>query len=144
MPIIKAISLLALATVGLLTICSGCQKEPAVSPAAGLTTGRILRLDQTFDEQLHHPRPRWVVDLAPLSLLGQADRPYSEAKVFALGDTAVYRVGRTVQFHYQLVPYTQQTPWKTYYEYFNMASMPPWTEPRPEITVTDAQVISPL
>ncbi|NKI89458.1 hypothetical protein HBN54_002056 [Hymenobacter sp. 1B] len=71
---------------------------------------------------------------------GQADRPYSEAKVFALGDTAVYRVGQTVQFHYQLVPYAQQTPWKTYYEYFNMAATVPWTEPRPEITVTDAQV----
>ena len=133
-----------LALLAAAALCSCHNQTVTPQEPAGWTMGRILRLDQTVDPQLHRPRPRWVMDLAPLSLPGQADRPYSEAKVFGLGDTAVYRVGRTVRVHYQLVPYAQQTPWKTYYEYFNMAAMPPWTEPRPEITVTDAQVSSPL
>jgi len=139
----KAVPLLALAAVSLLTMSNSCSKAEDASPTADLTTGRILRLEQTFDQQLHNPQPRWVVDLSPLSLPGQANKPYQEAKVFALGDTAVYRVGKTVRFHYQLVPYAQQTPWKTYYEYFNMAAAAPWTEPRPEITITAAQVVAP-
>lgn len=137
----KASSPLVLSSLSLLIMSNSCHKQDEISPA-DLVTGHILRVEQTFDQQMANPRPRWVVDLAPLSVPGKANHPYAEAKVFGLGDTAVYRVGRTVQFHYQLVPYAQQTPWKTRYEYYNMAAVAPWTEPRPEIVVTDVQLPS--
>jgi hypothetical protein len=139
----KASFPLVLASLSLLTMSNSCHKEEEVAPS-DLVTGRILRVEQTFDQQLANPRTRWVVDLAPLSLPGKANQLYAEAKVFGLGDTAVYRVGRTVQFHSQLVPYAQQTSWKTRYEYYNMAATAPWTEPRPEIVVTDVRLTSGL
>lgn len=137
----KTAFLLALVGSSLL-MSSGCQKAGEITPAADLTTGRILRVEQTTDGQGQNSRLRWVVDIAPIMLPGRGNRLYPEAKVFTLSDTAVYRTGRMIRFHYQLVPYAQQTPWVTVAERFDMSAAGPWASMRPEITVTDAQVVN--
>ncbi len=133
----KTTLLLALATASLLSLSSGCRKEDAASPASGLTRGRLVKQENTVDATGQLTRPRWIIDLAPLSLAGDHGTLYSQAKVFTLPPTSAYQVGQTVSFHYQLVPYAQQTPWKTGYEWNAVPAMAPGATALPEITLFD-------
>ncbi|AMJ64038.1 hypothetical protein [Hymenobacter sp. PAMC 26628] len=133
----KAIPLLALATVSLLTVSSSCHKKEDVSPASDLTSGRLVKLETTLDGTGQNPRPRWRIDVTPLSLAGYQGTLYQQVKTFSLPATADYQVGQTITFHYQLVPYAQQTPWKTQYEWLAVPAMPPGATALPEITLTD-------
>jgi hypothetical protein len=63
-------------------------------------------------------------------------------KVFNLLDTVEYKPGRIVAFHYQLIPYDQQTPWRTWVEQHNMAPSPGGTDLLPEVIVSDIQLLS--
>lgn len=136
----KLIQVLAFAGISMLGMSNSCQKESdAVSPA--LTTGRVLKYETTLDDQFQHPRPRWIIDIAPLSLAGWAGDPYQQAKVFNLPDTTVYKAGQVILFHYQLVPQTQQTPWETWIERHNMNSKRVGAELLPELTLSDVQLV---
>jgi hypothetical protein len=132
----KTTLLLALATVSLLTM-SSCRKEGDASPKADLTSGRLVKQENTIDATGQITRPRWIIDLAPLSLAGYQGTLYSQVKVFTLPPNSAYQVGQTVSFHYQLVPYAQQTPWKTGYEWNGVPAMPPGATALPEITLSD-------
>jgi hypothetical protein len=135
----KAVSLLALAIGSLLTISSGCRKDGDSSPTSALTSGRLVKLETTLDKPGQNPHPRWLIDLAPLSLAGYQGTLYQQAKTFSLPATADYQVGQTITFHYQLVPYEQQTPWKTGYEWNAVPATPPGATALPEITLSDVQ-----
>lgn len=137
--VMKAVSLLALAIGSLLTISSGCRKDGDSSPTSALTSGRLVKLETTFDKSGQNPRPRWLIDLAPLSLAGYQGALYQQAKTFSLAATTNYQVGQTITFHYQLVPYEQQTPWKTNYERYAVPATPPGATALPEITLSDFQ-----
>jgi len=133
----KAVSLLALTTASLLTISSGCHKDGDASPTSDLTSGRLVKLETTIDGTGQNPRPRWRIDVAPLSLAGYQGTLYQQVKTFSLPATADYQEGQTITFHYQLVPYAQQTPWKTGYEWNAVPAMPPGTTAWPEITLSE-------
>ncbi|GAA4493205.1 hypothetical protein GCM10023172_01480 [Hymenobacter ginsengisoli] len=133
----KAVSLPALATASWLTISSGCQKGGDASPASDLTSGRLVKVETTLDGTGQNPRPRWRIDVAPLSLAGYQGTLYQQVKTFSLPATADYQVGQTITFQYQLVPYAQQTPWKTGYEWNAVPAMPPGATALPEITLID-------
>lgn len=133
----KATALLALVTVGLLTSSSGCRKDVGASPASALTSGRLIKLETTIDDAGQNPRPRWLIDVAPMSLAGYLGALYQQAKTFTLPAGAAYHVGQTIPFRYQLVPYAQQTPWKAGYERSVFSAMAPGATALPEITLTD-------
>lgn len=133
--------LFALASLSLLALGNTCGKERDTAPTPALTAGRLRKVELTFDSRGQHPRPRWLVDTAPLALEGLGGALYQRAKVFDLPDTATYRVGRAITFHYQLVPLAQQTPWKTSYEWWNMAATMNEADTLPEITLTDVSVV---
>ncbi len=137
MPIMKALSLLALATLSLLTMSNSCRQEEAVSPESDVTSGRLVEQQTTYDVTGQNPRPRWIIDLAPLSLAGYQGTLYSQAKVFTLPSNTTYQAGQTISFHYQLVPYAGQTPWKTGYELRAVPATPPGATALPEIILSD-------
>ena len=132
----KVAPLLALTTAGLLALSSSCRKDEA-SPLAGLTTGRLAKSENTVDATGQITRPRWIIDLAPLSLAGYQGALYPQAKAFNLPTGTPYHVGQTLTFRYQLVPYAQQTPWKTGYEWNGVPAQPPDATALPEITLSD-------
>ena len=132
----KTTRLLALAAASVLTLSSGCRKEGA-PPEAELTSGRLVKQESTVDATGKITRPRWIIDLAPLSLPGYQGALYPQAKVFNLPPDAPYHPGQTLAFHYQLVPYGQQTPWKTGYEWNAVPAQPPGATALPEITLFD-------
>jgi len=134
----KAVQFLALAGISLLAMSNGCEKE-AATPSAPLQTGRLVLLQTTIDDEGHRPRPRWLVDVAPLSFAGLAGVAYQQVKVFDLPDTVVYKAGRYIKFHYQLVPQARHTPWRTAYERFNMAPGIAWGDKLPELNLSDVQ-----
>ncbi len=141
----KALQFLALTGIGLLTMSSSCEREDA-TPIVPLTTGRVVRIQITTDDQGQRPRPRWEIDVTPLSFPGlsvgsAAGEAFQHVKVFDLPDTAVYKAGRTLQFRYQLVPQAQHTPWRTAYERYNMAPGLAWGDRLPELSLTDVQVV---
>jgi hypothetical protein len=138
----KAPHLLTLAGISLLTMSNSCRKEEVVSPSLELTTGRLVRIEMTSDAQYKNPRPRWIVDIAPDSLPGFRDKLYQQVKVFDLPDTAVYKAGRTITFHYHLVPYAQQSAWKTFVETHFLGPMPYWTLLLPELAISDVHLAS--
>ncbi len=128
----KTLSAAVLLLGGLLA----CQRQEDNSP---LTMGRVVRTEMTADSRGQNARPRWVVDVAPLSFAGLGGRPYQQVKAFGLPDTAVCKAGRSFQFHYRPVPYEQQTPWKTNYERFSVPAMPPGATALPELALFDVQ-----
>ena len=133
----KVIPLLALATMSLLTMSSSCRKEEDASPPSDLTSGRLVKQENTIDRTGQIPRPRWIIDLAPLALAGYQGILYQQVKVFNLPPNTTYHVGQTLAFQYQLVPYAQQTPWKTGYEWNAVPAQPPGATALPEITLSD-------
>jgi hypothetical protein len=135
----KTTLLLALTTVSLLTMSNSCEKE---STAVPLTTGQLVKIETTLDDIFSQPRPRWLVNIAPLSLPGLKGVPYQQVKVFSLPDTLSYKAGQAIVFHYQLVPYDQQTRWRTWLERHNLAQEPQGADPLPEVQVTEVQLAS--
>lgn len=118
---------------------AACQKQDA-TPNSELATGRLVRTEITIDDQGLNPRPRWEVDVAPLSFPGVVGIQYQQVKVFNLPDTATYKPGRYIQFRYQFVPEAQHTPWRTYYERMNWAAQMAWGDRLPELTLSDVQL----
>lgn len=139
----KAHQILALAGISLLAMSNSCEKEGDVSPTADLTIGRLVRMDMTIDNKGQNSRPRWVVDIAPVSLEGPGGKSYQQAKVFNLPDTATYKAGQVLTFHYQVVPSTQQTPWKTLFEWDNTQQGLVGTEPLAEISCSEIKAVPP-
>lgn len=140
----KPVRLLALAGTCLLLMSNGCEKEPA-APDNPLATGRIVRVEITVDSQGQNPRPRWEIDVAPLSFpgvapAGVAEAPYQQVKAFDLPDTAAYKAGRVLQFRYRLVPLAQHTPWRTFYEQMNTAAGIAWGDRLPELALSDVRL----
>ena len=68
---------------------------------------------------------------------------YQEVKVFNLSDTALYQVGRSIRFHHRLVPPAQHTPWRTPYEWYNMAAGMAWGDRLPELTLAEVELVQP-
>ncbi|GAB3637815.1 hypothetical protein GCM10027422_34050 [Hymenobacter arcticus] len=134
----KARQLLALACSSVLATSTGCTKDGDVSPESAFTTGQLVKLETTLDGTGQNPRSRWIIDLAPITLEGYQAKLYSQVKVFNLPANLDYQAGQRISFHYQLVPYAQQTPWKTTYEWLAVPAMPPGATALPEISVTDA------
>jgi hypothetical protein len=135
----KTTLLLALVAISLLIMSSSCEQESPVMP---FTTGQLVKIETTVDDNFSQPRPRWVVKIAPLSLPGLRGVPYQQVKVFSLPDTVAYKAGQAIIFHYQLVPYEQQTRWHTWLERHNLAQEPQGADPLPEVQVTDMQLAS--
>ena len=123
-------------TASLLTISSSCSKGEA-PPLTNLTTGRLVKIENTLDASGQITHPRWIIDLAPLSLPGYQGALYQQTKVFNLPTNTTYQVGQTLSFRYQLVPYAQQTPWKTGYEWNSVPAQPPGATAWPEIMLSD-------
>ena len=143
----KALQPIALLGISLLALGNRCEPEPAV-PAEPLTTGRIVRVQTTIDDQGQRPRPRWEIDVAPLAFPGLTTggapgSDYQHVKAFDLLDTAVYRVGRSIRFRYHLVPAAQHTPWRTNYERQNTAPQMAWGDRLPELTLTQVELVQP-
>jgi hypothetical protein len=135
----KTTLLLALAIISLLTMSSSCEKE---STAVPFTTGQLVKIETTLDDHFSQPRPRWLVNIAPSSLPGLRGGPYQQVKVFSLPDTITYKAGQAIVFHYHLVPYEQQTRWRTWLERHNLAQEPTGADPLPEVQVTDVRLAS--
>ena len=133
----KVVLRLALVGISLLAMSTSCEKQ---SDAIPLVTGRLIKTETALDFHFANPRPRWVVDIAPLSLPGWKGISYQQVKAFNLPDTVEYKAGRTVTFHYQLVPYDQQTPWRTWVEQHKMAPSPDGIVVLPEVTISDIQL----
>jgi len=123
--------------MSLLTISSSCRKEDAVFLESDLTSGRLVKQEVTIDVTGQNPRSRWIIDLAPLSLAGYQGTLYSQAKVFTLPSNTTCQVGQTVSFHYQIVPYDQQTAWRIGYEWRAVPATPPAATALPKITLSD-------
>ena len=136
----KAIQLFALAAISLVAMSSSCEKGSA-EDAAPLAMGRVVRVESTIDDAGNNPRPRWEVDVTPLSFPGVAGVAYQEIKTFDLPDANTYQVGSTIQFHYRLIAQDQHTPWRTLYERMNMAAQMAWGDRLPELALTDIQVV---
>lgn len=139
----KAVQFVTLTGISLLAMSSSCEKEAAV-PSAPLATGRVVRIETTIDDQGQRPRPRWEIDVSPLSFPGlsgggSAGGTYQQVKAFDLPDTATYKAGRLIQFHYQLVPPAQHTPWRTAYERYNMAPLMARGDQLPELRLSDVR-----
>jgi hypothetical protein len=138
----KRTPLLALATLSLLTMSNSCTKESDVTPTATIT-GRVLKMQLTDDVNGLQPRPRWIVDISPLSLEGKwPGHSYQQAKTFSLPDTALYKAGSLVSFHYQVVLVAQQTPWKTSFEWLNTQAGLGGAEPYAELTCSNVQLLT--
>lgn len=142
----KVVQRLAIIGICLLVMSTSCEKEPAAPNTLPLATGRLVRLETTVDDQGQHPRPRWEVDVAPLSFPGLTmggvlSTDYQQVKVFDLPDTAVYRVGRSIRFHYWIVPQAQHTPWRTYYERLNTAAGLARGDRLPELTLANVELV---
>lgn len=133
----KAAQILALVGISMLAMSNSCEKSDNVSPTAALTTGRLVKQENTIEATGKITRVRWIIDLAPVTLPGYQGIMYSQAKVFNLPATPSYSVGQTISFRYQLVPYDQQTPWKTGYEWNGVPAMPAGAISLPEITISD-------
>jgi len=137
----KATLLLTLATFSLLAM-SSCRKEGDAVPLNDVLTGRLLKVESTIDSKGLNPRPRWRVDISPLSLEGNwPGHSYTQAKAYNLPDTT-YKAGQVISFRYQVVPVAQQTPWKTLFEWDNTRAVPSGAEPLAEITCSDVQLIT--
>ena len=141
----KTVPFFALVGIGLLAMSSSCEKEPA-APRTPLSTGRLVRLETTIDDRGQSPRPRWEVEVSPLSFPGLTEGgvfgpAFQQVKVFDLPDTATYRAGRAIRFRYRLVPQAQQTPWRTPYERYNMAPGLAWGDRLPELTLSDVELV---
>ncbi|WP_126546799.1 hypothetical protein [Hymenobacter amundsenii] len=135
----KTIQLFALAGISVLAMSNSCATKDDISPNEPLIVGRIVRTETTVDAKSTNPRIRWVIDIAPLSLPGWAGHSYQQAKVFNLPDTISYKTGSMLTFHYRLIEEAQQTPWRTFYEWYNVAAQtqPPGAVPLPEIAIAD-------
>lgn len=132
---------LGLLGIGMLTMSSSCQRDNDASPTP-LTTGRLVKTQLTWASNTQNSRPRWIVDIAPLSFEGNwPGHTYPVVKVFDLPDTATYKAGKTISFRYQVVPPAQQTPWKTGYEWNNVAPQPGGAEPFAELRLSDVQLL---
>lgn len=131
-------SVLLLLLAGLAFSCQKQNVSPA--PDATLTSGRIVALETTIDDQFKNPRPRWIIDISPITLLGWNGIGYQKAKTFSLPDTTTYKVGQTILFHYQLVERAKETPWQTGYERLSWQAIPPDYFVNPEITLSDVQL----
>jgi hypothetical protein len=143
-PAMKVVPFLALVGISLLAMSSSCEKELA-APSTPLATGRLVLLETTVDDRGQSPRPRWEVEVSPLSFPGLTaggvfGPEFSQVKVFDLLDTTLYRAGRTIRFRYRLVPQAQQTPWRTPYEMYNMAPVLAWGDRLPELTLSDVEL----
>jgi hypothetical protein len=114
-----------------------CEKE---NPAVPFTTGQLVKLETTLDDNLSHPRPGWLVNIASLSLPGLRGAPDQQVKVFRLPDTITYKVGQAIVFHDQLVSYEQQTRWRTWLERHHLAQELQGADPLPKVQVTAVQV----
>ena len=141
----KIVQRLALVGISLLAMSNSCEKELA-TPSTPLATGRVVRLETTVDERGQSPRPRWEVEVSPLSFPGLTKGgvfgpEFQQVKVFDLPDTATYRVGRSIRFRYRLVPQAQQTPWRTWYELYNMAPVFAWGDRLPELTLSEVELV---
>ena len=138
--------IVALAGISLLAMSNSCEKEGDAAPGSELATGRVVRTEITTDDQFKNPRPRWEIDVAPLSFPGltapgAGAMEYQQVKVFNLPDTATYKAGRTIRFRYRLVPQNEHTPWRTFYERMNMAPGIAWGDRLPELALTDVQLV---
>ncbi|ALW85926.1 hypothetical protein AUC43_12960 [Hymenobacter sedentarius] len=141
----KVVPFFTLIGIGLLAMSSSCEKELA-TPSTPLATGRLVRLETTVDDRGQSPRPRWEVEVSPLSFPGLTaggvfGPAFQQVKVFDLPDTAVYRVGRSIQFRYRLVPQAQQTPWRTPYERYNTAPALAWGDRLPELILSEVELV---
>lgn len=135
--------MLGFLNIGMLTVCSSCQQDQEASPTP-LTTGRVVKIETTRDGQNLNPRPRWVIDVAPLSFEGNwPGHTYAQVKAFNLPDTSTYAAGKTISFHYQLVPVARQTPWKTAHEWHTMAPVPGGADPFAELMLSNVQLVQP-
>lgn len=137
----KTARIVALAGISLLAMSNSCEKEGDAAPDANLATGQLVRTEITIDDQGQNPRPRWEIDVAPLSFPGLAGVQYQQVKAFNLPDTATYKTGRTIRFRYRLVPQAEHTPWRTAYERYNMAAAIAWGDRLPELALTDVQLV---
>lgn len=111
-----------------------------------LATGRLVRVETAVDDRGQSPRPRWEVEVAPLSFPGRTaagvfGMEFQQVKVFDLPDTAVYQAGRSIRFRYQLVPQAQHTPWRTPYERYNTAQALAWGDRLPELTLSEVELV---
>ena len=127
----------------MLTMNNSCQQDKDASPPP-LTTGQLVQIEITVDHNLRNSRPRWIVDVAPLSFEGNwPGHSYQQVKVFSLPDTTTYTAGKTIAFRYREVPVAQQAPWKTKYEWCNVAPAPGGAEPFAELILSDVQLVQP-
>lgn len=143
----KAVNFLAFVGISLLVMGNSCEKE-AAAPSSFVATGRLVRLETTIDDNGNNPRPRWEVDVTPLSFPGltAGGAPgidYRHVKVFDLPDTLLYKAGRVIRFRYHLVPQARHTPWRTPYERYNMAPELAWGDRLPELMLYEVE-LSPL
>jgi hypothetical protein len=134
--------ILAIAGSGLFAISTSCTKQEAAAPIGTVATARIVGIETTVDGDFKHPRPRWTLDLSPIELPGWVGRSYQQVKIFTLPDTAAYKVGRTITFHYRLVPQAQETPWRTFGAWKSLAAYRTGTDALPEIITSDNELVT--
>jgi len=137
----KSTQILALVGISMLAMSNSCDKQSDISPTVALTTGRVIKRETTFDVKGLNPRPRWILDITPISLEGLAGKQFQQVKVFSLPDTSAIAAGQTISFQYQLVPYTQQTPWLTPGEALPTPMKALGAIPLPEIALTTLNVL---
>ncbi len=135
----KPSQILALTGISLLTMSNSCEKQGDAAPTSDLVTGRVLKTEITVDRHGQNPRPRWIVDIAPLSFPGWAGKSYQHVKTFSLPDTLTYKPGVALTFHYQLIPFEQQTPWQTEPERNNLGYSLVSGQPLPELVLSGVQ-----
>ena len=122
---------------------SGCQPSdtgPHATPEP-LFRGQVVRYDLTYDAHGENPRVRWIVQLAsPQRVQGWNGRDYTQVKVFSLADTIAFRPGIKFKFAYQVIPFSEQTPWATNYERLAMQAFPAGYVPNPELALTSVEL----
>ena len=84
------------------------------------------------------------MDVTPLGFEGNwPGHSYPQVKAFNLPDTTTYKPGKTIAFHYQVVPFAQQTLWKTGYEWGSFAPPPVGAEAFAELVLSDVRLVQP-
>jgi hypothetical protein len=104
-----------------------------------LIRGRILRIEEVVDDEFKQTCFRWIIDVSPLRLPGFGERLYQQVKVFNLMNTKFYHPGVSISFNYKLVPYHQQTSFRSRYEWLATPAHPAGSIALPEIMLSNVK-----
>ena len=97
------------------TFWCGSDKDPVP-----YTEYVVLKHEQTLNEQLQHPRTRWILERVPQdSVLGFGNKKYAQIKTFDLLDTMTYYPGYHFLLDGYVVEPTRQTSWQTQAEWLS-------------------------